>query len=73
MEAIALALINKIDLVGNFLLIVLVGLLCGCSWMHVIARREDREDRKVAFDVVAENTKVLNELRIVLATTGKVL
>ena len=47
----------------------------GCvflGWLHVVWRREEREDRKIAYQVIEENTKALNGLQNVLsALTGK--
>jgi hypothetical protein len=44
----------------------------GLGWLHVVWRREEREDRKAMLEVVNANTAALNGVRIALAAqTGK--
>lgn len=51
--------------------IIVLGVACGVSmYLHVVWRREEREDRKQLYDLVQMNTKALNDLRVVLAGLG---
>lgn len=69
MEAIALALIGKVD---NVTILVLLVLLAGCAYLHIVWRKEDREDRKSAFETIEKNTEALNGVRNTMsAMTGK--
>lgn len=69
MEQIILAVIGKVD---NVTILVLLCLLAGCAYLHIVWRKEDREDRKVAFETIKENTEALNGVRNTMsALTGK--
>lgn len=71
MEAIFLAVIGKVD---NVTILVLLMLLSGCAYLHIVWRKEDREDRKAAFDTIKEITEAMNGVRNTLsALTGKEL
>lgn len=44
------------------------------GYLHIVWRREEREDRKAAYETIERNTEALGELRNLLsALTGKVL
>lgn len=46
----------------------------GLGYLHVVWRREEREDRKTLLEVINKNSEALNGLRNVLsAATGKAL
>lgn len=61
-------LIGKLD-PTTIVLLVLVG---GCGYYHVIWRREDREDRQKMMDLHDKQIEATNGLRNVLsAITGK--
>lgn len=71
MEAIALALIGKVE---NVAILVLIVCLIGCGYLHVVWRREDREDRRAAFETIGKITEALNGVRnTISAITGKEL
>jgi hypothetical protein len=68
-SAAVLALIAKLDPVTLVLLI----LIAGCGYFHVIWRREDREDKSKYLDLLSKQIDATNGLRSVLsAITGKV-
>lgn len=53
--------------------IVLLILVAGCGWYHVIWRREDREDRQRLLELHDKQIEATNGLRNVLsAISGKV-
>ena len=44
------------------------------GYLHIVWRREEREDRNAAYETIERNTEALGELRNLLsALTGKVL
>lgn len=44
------------------------------GYLHIVWRREEREDRKAAYETIERNTEALGELRSLLsALTGKAL
>ena len=46
----------------------------GLGWLHVVWRREEREDRKALLEVISRNTEALNGVRVAIAAqTGKAL
>jgi len=60
---------NKVD---NVAILVLVAANGALLWMHVTWRKEEREDRRQLLDLVQENTKALNGVKLALAVmTGK--
>lgn len=62
------ALINKLDVTT----LVLLFMLSGCAYYHVIWRREDREDKGKLLDTLNKQIEATNGLRNVLsAITGK--
>lgn len=69
MEAI-LAAIGKAD---NIAVIVLVLCLAGSGYLHIIWRREEREDRKQLYATIEANTRAFDSLRAAIALlTGRV-
>lgn len=70
MEAL-LAIIQKVD---NIAILVLVGMVAGLSYLHIVWRREEREDRAKLLDLLRQNTDALNAIKNVLsALSGKVI
>lgn len=68
MEAL-LAVIAKTD---NLVVLVLLLMCSALGYLHIVWRKEEREDRRNLMDTVAKNTDALNGIRIVLsAMTGK--
>jgi len=68
MEAL-LAVLGKID---NQLILVLLLLCAGLSYLHVVWRKEEREDRQKMLDAFNNIVNALNQLRIAIAAmTGK--
>jgi hypothetical protein len=64
------ALIGRLDPV----MLVMIILLGGCGYYHVIWRREDREDKAKLLDAFNKNTEALASLKnIISAATGKPL
>lgn len=71
MEAIIVAAINKIS---DPAVIVLIAMCAGLGYLHIVFRREDREDRTRMMDTLGKNTEVLNKLvNLLSAMTGKAL
>ena len=67
MEAI-LAVISKVDAATLVLLLVCAGL----GYLHVVWRREEREDRRRLYDVVEAQTRAVESLRTAISIlTGK--
>jgi Tfp pilus assembly protein PilN len=68
MEAGILAFIQKADIATT----VLVLMLAGMGYLHVIWRKEEREDRAKLLELIGKNTDALNSIKNVLsAVTGK--
>ena len=68
MEAL-LAVLAKID---NQLILVLLLLCSGLAYLHVVWRKEEREDRQKMLDAFNSIVAALNELRVAIAAmTGK--
>lgn len=63
MEAL-IPLLSKIENVA--LLITTLGCI-GLGWLHVIWRREERNDRQKMLEIVSANTAALAELKNVLS------
>lgn len=58
----------------NIAIVVLSAMLGVSLWLHVIWRREEREDRKQMMELLARSTEAYNGLRNVLsAALGKVI
>ena len=71
MEAVLIAAINKISDPAT---IVLILMCAGLAYLHIVFRREDREDRARMMDTLGKNTEVLNKLvNLLSAMTGKAL
>jgi hypothetical protein len=52
--------------------LVLVLVCIGEGYLHVVWRREEREDRKSLLEVLNQNTKALSSVQIAIAAmTGK--
>ena len=65
---IAAQLIEKLDPTT----IVLLVLVAGCGWYHVIWRREDREDRQKMLESHDRMTEAMNGFKnLIAAITGK--
>lgn len=63
-----LAVIAKLDPIT----LVLIMIIAGCGYYHVVWRREDREDRAKYIDLMNKQIDATNGLRNVLsAITGK--
>jgi len=66
-----LAFIGRAD---NVAILVLTLALSGCGYLHLVWRREDREDRQKLYATLEANTRALEGLRNVLsASLGKPL
>lgn len=66
-----LTLLGKAD---NIAVLVLIGVCAGLGYLHVIWRKEERDDRRRLYDVVESNTRAVEVLRMALSVlTGKVL
>lgn len=64
------ALISKLDPVT----IVLLILVAGCGYYHIIWRREDRDDRQKLLDAFNKNTDALSSIKnVISAATGRPL
>ena len=60
--------------ISDPVILVLLALIAGLSYLHVVWRREERDDRNKMLDVLGKNTEALNGVRNVLsALTGKAL
>ena len=67
---VATALVTKFDVVTLVLLI----LVSGCGYFHVIWRREDRQEREKLMDVIEKNNEALHGLKnVISAAIGKAL
>ena len=68
MEAL-LALIGKSD---NIAILVLIGVCAGLGYLHIVWRREEREDRRRLYDVVEAQTRAVDALKTAISLmTGK--
>ena len=64
------ALIAKLDPIT----LVMVCIVAGCGYYHVVWRREDREDRAKFIDAFNKNNDALNSLKnVISAAIGKPL
>lgn len=64
-----LPLLNKLQ---DPAVLVLVLICIGEGYLHIVWRREEREDRKATLEVVNQNSKALNGLQVAIAAaTGK--
>lgn len=63
MEAPLLALIDKVD-AATLVLLVVVG---GLGYLHIIWRKEEREDRKQLYAVVEAQTRAVEALRAAIS------
>lgn len=59
------------DKTDNIAILILVALVATLLWLHVIWRREDRQDRKAAWEMVGKLNDTLTNIRVVLASIGK--
>ena len=56
----------------NIAIIVLMVVCAGLLYLHIIWRREEREDRQKWMDVLAKNAEALNGVKLAIAAiTGK--
>lgn len=70
MEAIATALIAKLDVAT----IVLMSVVAGLGYLHIVWRREEREDRRQMYAVIEAQTRAVEALRTALSLSlGKPL
>lgn len=68
MEAIATALIAKLDVAT----IVLTSVVAGLGYLHIVWRREERADRQQLYAVVEAQTRAVEALRVAISLfTGK--
>lgn len=64
------AIVNKLDPIS----IILLFLVAGCGYFHIVWRREDRSEREKLMGVIEKNNEALNSLKNVLsAAIGKAL
>lgn len=63
METALLALIAKIDAATLVLMVVVTGL----GYLHIVWRKEEREDRKQLYSVVEAQTRAVEALRAALS------
>lgn len=64
------ALIGKLDPVSLILLVMMIG----CAWYHVIVNRENRADRQQFMELLQKNNEVVNMLKnVISAALGKPL
>lgn len=61
-----LALVGAAD---NIAILVLLVVCIGSGWLHVIWRREEREDRQRAYALVQANTEALTALRVAISAS----
>lgn len=65
-----LAIIAKLDPV----MLVMILLIGGCGYYHIVWRREDREDKSKLLDAFNKNSEALSSLKnVISAATGKPL
>lgn len=63
MEAL-LALIGKAD---NIAVLTLMGVSAGLGYLHVVWRREEREDRRQLYAAVEAQTRAVEALRVAIS------
>jgi hypothetical protein len=65
------SVVSKAD---NLAVLVLLAVCGALIWLHVVWRREEREDRRALLELINKNTEALNGVRMALiAITGKPL
>lgn len=65
------AVVSRAD---NLAVLVLLAVCGALIWLHVVWRREEREDRRALLELINKNTEALNSVRMALiAITGKPL
>ena len=58
----------------NIAIIVLMVVCAALLYLHIIWRKEEREDRKAWMDVLSKNADALNGVKLAIASiTGKTL
>lgn len=68
------ALLAAIGKTENIAIIILMLVCAGLGWLHVVWRREEREDRRQLYELVRANTQAVDTLRTALSlATGKQL
>lgn len=66
------ALVAAIGKTENIAVIVLLLMCAGMGWLHVVWRREEREDRAKMVEALNGITQAMNDLRVAVAVlTGK--
>ena len=66
-----IALFTKVD---NVAVLVLIAVLAGSLYLHVIWRKEEREDRRVLLELLSKNTDALNSVRLAISVmAGRVV
>ena len=66
------ALVAALAKTDNIALVVLLLMCAGLAYLHVVWRKEEREDRQKMLDAFNNIVTALNELRVaVAAMTGK--
>lgn len=64
------AIVGKLDPIA----LVLLFLVSGCGYFHMVWRREDREERAKLMAVLEKNNEALNSLKnVISAALGKAL
>lgn len=61
------------DKTDNIAILILVVLVAALLWLHILWRKEDRQDRKESWETVGKLNQTLTEIRVVLAGIGKSL
>lgn len=61
------ALLAAIGKTENIAIIVLMLVCAGLGWLHVVWRREEREDRRQLQDLVRANTQAVDQLRTAMS------
>ena len=64
MTELLLALIGKID---NVALLVMSAVIAGLGYLHVVWRREEREDRQQLYSLVRAQTDAVQSLRTAIS------
>lgn len=63
MEALLLAVVNKVDAATA----VLVAVCAGLGYLHIVWRKEEREDRRQLYAVVEAQTRAVEALRAAIS------
>lgn len=68
------ALVAAIGKTENIAIIILILMCAGLGYLHIVWRKEEREDRAKMLEAFNSITAALNDLRVAIAAmTGKAL